>query len=145
MDNKRTLSPDTVLDVRLRYVLFKVHNNEETYYIGPYPRPLANYIRVRLLHHKDRLCESEREWAPGGCSWVVNTNRANRVKSKYKEYHNTYPIEGIQLQLAAVIEYWHRVCELLGVVNIPPTDLSVEPVDREEDWRYLLREAYHIT
>lgn len=136
MDNKRTLSPDTVLDVRLRYLLFKVYNNEEIYYIGPYPRPLANYIRVRLLHHKDRLCEFEREWAPGGCSWVVNTGRANRVRSKYKEYHNTYPIEAIQLQLSGVIAYWHRVCQLLDVMSIP-TCMPIGPVDREGDWGYL--------
>lgn len=142
MDSKHTLSPETVLDIRPRYIVFKVPptkslddtqingNEGGIYYIGPYPRPLANYIKVRMLHHRDKQYNSE--WTPkDGYSWVETTRRVRW--GKYSRYHSPYPIEGIQSQLSGVIAYWHRVCHLLDVVDTP----AGKPLEDEGEWGYL--------
>lgn len=144
-DSKHTLSPETVLDVRPRYLIFKIRNpdynddDKDIYYIGPYPRPLANYIRLRMLHHKGEV-----EWA---CDyyWVVSTKK---MKGKYRRYQNPYPMEGIRLDLSNVIAYWSRICYLLDAVGIPE-DLPKGPALEDEGyWGYLRFSkgdlAYHL-
>lgn len=138
-DSNRTLTPETVLDVRPRYVVFMVPRSPDQwevdeityYYIGPYPRPLANYIRVRMRHWREIWHACEREWGPSNHWGVFNTKK---VKNRFTPYHTPYPMQGIQLHLStSVIGYWQRVCYLLGIEGVAERS----PLEDEGQWKYL--------